>query len=108
MGNKETWSQMNRRCNEGDYRVGDLVSQDNKRDFGFYHKVNIEPETVLSLIGAKAMKGLMAAPKIIQIIFANSECQEGVQIKEGVWSLWVRRMPKLENEDGLFFDGRVL
>ena len=88
----ETWSQKNRRCNEGDYRIGDLVSQDNKRDFGFYRKVDIDVGTVITLIGAKAMKELMGAPKILRIIFVNSELQEGVQVKEGVWSIWSRKL----------------
>lgn len=94
MPRKETWSKKMARCNQGEYIVGDLVSQDNKRDFGFYFKCNIEVETAISLLGARAMEELKAAPKILKIICVNAKVMEGVQFKEGVWSIWTRRLDR--------------
>jgi len=95
----ETFSQKMRRCNAGEYQVGDLVSQDNKRDYGFYLKLNIEAKTAMALLGARAMEGLMIAPKILKIVYASPFLQEGVQYKDGQWSIWARKLRELKPGD---------
>ena len=95
----ETWGQKQDRLRSGNYVVGDLVAQDYKINFGFFHKVNINSSTAEKLIGKEAMEELLMAPKILQIIFVDDKIMEGVQYKEGKWSIWTRKLRTLKPGD---------